>query len=120
MTIAPTGINFFFPEQNNTLVVTTATANVNVSGSGDVLVVANVGAVEAFIGWGLDATVAVAATSRADRPMSSLATNALFFMKSPFRVGQVAETAMQTPRFSDCSMCRLRCPVNTANAVGDR
>jgi len=61
MTITSTGAVFFYPESNSTLVCTTTTGNVTIGGSGDVLVIANVGTVEAFVGWGNDATPTVVA-----------------------------------------------------------
>ena len=61
MTINSTGAVFFYPETNATLVCTSASANVNIGAAGDVLVISNVGTVEAFIGWGIDSTASITA-----------------------------------------------------------
>ena len=61
MTLTSTGAVFFYPETNATLVCTSASSNVNIGNSGDVLVISNVGTAEAFIGWGVDSTASITA-----------------------------------------------------------
>jgi len=51
MTVTTTGLNFFYPESNATLVCTGTSSNVAIGSIGDVVVISNVGTAEAFVGF---------------------------------------------------------------------